>query len=103
MESIPKDILNQFLENEVNHYCALCGSTPVQIHHNLIFGGRRIHDLWTLIGLCPKCHDIEKRRDIKDKLDWIMCNRATDQELMKYSKVVNWIKRRDYLNTIFNV
>lgn len=43
-------------------------------------------------------HDIEKKPHIKEVLDWIMLNRATDEELERYSKVEDLKVKRDKLN-----
>lgn len=94
MRFIPLDILKEFLDNPINKNCALCSKSSVQIHHNLIYGGSQVSDIWTLIALCSDCHSIEKRKDIKEKLDWIMLCKGTDEQLKQYSKIDNLIEKR---------
>ncbi len=37
----------------------------------------------------------------KSRCDWIMLNRGTDEQLKKYSKAVDLIKKREYLNKVY--
>lgn len=73
----------------------------MQFHHNLIYQGRQVNEPWAILPCCPPCHAIEKRKDIKERLDWIMYNRATLNDLVRYSKVVDLISRRNFLNEKF--
>ena len=75
----------------------MCGNSHVQFHENLIFAGQQVKEVFAILPLCPTCHAIEKRRDIKEKLDWMMLCRASYTELKRYSKVENLIAKRDRL------
>ena len=86
---IPLELLAEILRENFYRQCCLCGGQHVQLHHNFQYAGQSISEAWCLLPLCPSCHSIEKRRDIKSKLDWIMLSRATPQELARYSKVEN--------------
>jgi hypothetical protein len=97
MRYISLETLKILLADDFMRACCLDGKTPVQFHHNLIYGGSQVDDAWTILPLCKTCHDNEKRRDVKEKLDWIMLSRGTNEQLLKYSKVVNLIYRRDQL------
>jgi len=78
--------------------CAISGRTDnLEMHHNLIFAGRQVDEAWAIIPLTKKIHDREKEKDIGAKLDWIMLNRATDEQLKKYSKFENLIAKRERL------
>lgn len=98
MRAIPPELLQQILLDPFYRKCCLCGSPTVQLHHNMIHGGRQVNEKFAILPLCPSCHAIEKRKDIHDKLDRIMLSRATDEELKKYSKIINWVKRKKELN-----
>ncbi len=71
---------------------------PVQLHENFIYGNRQVKEVWCILPCCAWCHLIEKRRDIKEKLNWMMLNRATEEELSRYSKILPLAKMRDELN-----
>ena len=80
--------------------CCLTGSMNVKIewHHNLIFAGRQVNEKWCILPLWEKVHAQANKPEIKEKLDWIMLNRATDAELERYSKATNLKTKRDKLN-----
>lgn len=73
--------------------------------HTLIFAGRQIDEVWAIIKLCEYHHAVNIHQDgcgmDKQKNIWIALNRATDDELKKYSKSVDYIKMRDRLNKIY--
>jgi len=98
---IPIEVRDKILSDPFYLKCCITGKTPVQWHHNLIYGHNKVEEAWCILPLYKEIHDIEKRKDIKEKLDWIMLNRGTDEELLRYSKVINLIKRRDILNEKF--
>lgn len=60
----------------------------VQWHHNLIYGGKRMNDWWSILPVCEKHH--RKESKYKDTLNLVMCDRAPFDELLKYSKVINY-------------
>lgn len=78
--------------------CCITGKTiNLEMHHNLIYAGRQVDEAWAILPLTKKIHDREKEKDIGAKLDWIMLNRATDEQLRKYSKLENLIAKRERL------
>jgi len=83
--------------------CCITGTTYEKIdwHHNLIFAGRQVDEPWAILPLARSIHDRINEPEIKDKCDWVMLNRATDEQLLKYSKVVDLIRRRTVLNLIY--
>lgn len=96
--AIPQHILASIVSDGWYQKCCLCGSSPVQFHHHMIYAGRAVQEKFAILPLCPNCHRIEKRKDINDKLTLIMLNRATDEELRRYSKIVDLIGKRRILN-----
>lgn len=70
--------------------------------HTLIFGGKQIDEVWAIIFLCEWHHDLgiyQGNGDLNKEINvWIALNRATDEELLKYSKLINYIRMRDNLN-----
>ena len=90
--------------DEDNYYrqCCICGSKLVQMHHNLIFAGRQADDPETILPLCEYDHDQARNSDFKEKLDWIMYNRMTPEQLVKYNKSGDLMRRFNYLKTKFD-
>ena len=70
--------------------------------HALVFGGRQIDEAWAIVKLCEYHHSVNKHQDgnglDKEKNVWIALNRATEQELLEYSKSVNYLQLRERLN-----
>jgi len=74
----------------------------ITIEHALIFGGRQIAELWNYIPLCEYHHSVNNYQDggdlDKEKNTYFALNRATDEELLKYSKALDYLLLRKRLN-----
>lgn len=81
--------------------CVICKSPQVQIHHNLIHGRRQVDDWWALLPLCVTHHNQANQVEMRQKLNWIMCNRAPVEDLIKYSKVTDLVAMKRRLNRIY--
>jgi len=70
------------------HRCMLTGMAHEKIdwHHAFIYAGRQVNEEWCIIPLLHSVHEIEKRPHIKERIEWIMLNRATDAELEVYDR-----------------
>lgn len=81
--------------------CCISGSTSEKIewHHNLIYAGKQVQEKWCILPLAKSIHD--KIEIYKDQVDWLMLNRATDNELARYSKVIDLKAKRERLNKIY--
>jgi len=81
--------------------CCITGRTNEKIdwHHNLIFAGKQVNEKFCILPLAKSIHD--NITEWKEKCDWIMLNRASNEELLKYSKAINLFARRKYLNQIY--
>jgi hypothetical protein len=101
MRYIPIELLKELLSDSWYRQCCLCGGQHVQLHHAFNFAGQSISEKWCLVPLCPSCHATEKRRDINEKISWIVLNRADEATLKRYSKVENLISKRARLNEKF--
>lgn len=74
----------------------LATNTKIEWHHNLIFAGKQVQEKWCILPLAEELHhNIVK---YKEKCNWIMLNRATDADLERFSKAVNYKAMRDNLN-----
>ena len=101
MRKIPKDVLEEYLSTSFSKECCFCGNKIPQLHHNLIYGGRQVNEVWTFLPLCKKCHDSVNHINVRRLADWCMLNRGTDEELQKYSKVMDYKAKRKWLNILF--
>lgn len=97
MRFIPLQLLSEVLDDPWYEKCCLSGRTPVNLHHNLIHAGGQVNEKWCILPLHPDVHTIEKRRDVRELLDWIMLSRASMDDLRTYSKVDNLVAKRDRL------
>ena len=70
--------------------------------HTLIYGGKQIDEVWAIIKLCEFHHAVDNFQDggdlNKEINVWIALNRATDEELEKYSKAIDYKHMREILN-----
>lgn len=99
---IPVKLLKEILEDKFYRVCCLTGKVngKIDLHHNLIYAGKQVNEKWCILPICNSIHQYHQgfTKEVKEKLDWIMLNRATDKELKKYSKCVDYIKERERLN-----
>lgn len=107
MRPIPPKIRAQidedlFYKNCAFKYLGECDGR-VTIDHTIIFAGRQIDDLFNLVPVCAKHHGVDFYQDAGTELPkemrlWVALNRATDEELLKYSKAINYLHERTRLN-----
>ena len=73
--------------------------------HALTYAGKQIDEVWAIIKLCEYHHAVNTYQDmgaLNKKVNvWIALNRATDDELRKYSKAIDLIKRREFYNMVY--
>jgi len=81
--------------------CLLCQAENVQLHHNLLFAGKRVQDPETILPLCPDCHSQANKKEVREKLDWIML--STMPSLEKYSKAEDLLAKKEYLINKYGV
>jgi len=83
--------------------CCITGlsknAIKIDWHHNLIYAGRQVNEKFCILPLADWVHrNIVK---YKQKCDWIMLNRASDEELQRYSKAKDYFKEKERLNKIY--
>ena len=78
--------------------CCLCRESggKIEWHHNLIYAGRQADAPWTILPLCVECHAGADKTETKEKLDYIMLNAATAEDLAMYPKY-SYQQRYSYL------
>lgn len=107
MNSIPKP-LNDIL-NADPYYLKCClrmlggCSGRIERHHALIYAGRQYQAKFCIVPACHYHHDLARRSDIKERFDWVLLNRATDDEIRAISKAIDYRVVRDRLNTKFGI
>lgn len=103
MNNIPAKLKKEMAADPYYQKCAITGAlaknTKVEWHHNLIFAGKQVQEKWCIIPLRADIH--EQIVKYKERVDHIMLNRATDDELRRYSKARDLIRERDRLNKIY--
>lgn len=74
----------------------------ITFEHALIYAGKQIDEVFAILRICEYHHGVNKFQDggdmNKEKHVWLALNRATDDELRKYSKAVDYIALRERLN-----
>lgn len=74
--------------------------------HTIIYASKQLNEKWAIIPICAYHHAVDRHQDgpglDKQRNVWVALNRATDDELIAVSKVVNYMRERDRLNTIYN-
>lgn len=95
---IPPAMREQMAEDKFYTKCCIADiicSGRIEWHHNLIHAGKRVNEIFCILPVCSTHHRMEA--SFKDKLNYIMLKRATDDELRKYSKAIDYIAMRKRL------
>ena len=75
--------------------------------HAIIYAGKQLNEKWAIIPICEFHHGVGTFQDHgnlkKEKHIWIALNRATEEELLKISKALDYIKLRNFLNAKYNI
>lgn len=110
MNRIPKELNDDMNTDPFYLKCCLrrfggCGGVNIygrriERHHALIFAGKQVQAKFCILPACPDHHARATNPIIKALFDWVLLNRATDEELLSLSKSVNYIKERERLNKI---
>lgn len=79
----------------------------ITIDHCLTFGSKQISELWNYVPTCAYHHAVDNFQsggDLNRELQtYYALNRATDEELKKYSKAINYIDLKRRLNIKYGV
>lgn len=101
MRAIPPKLRQEMSDDPYYSKCCLAYlggcSGRVEWHHNLIFGNRQQNFKWCILPVCHAHHEIEKRKDIGEQLDWIMLSRASVFDLIPFCKAIDYVRMRDNL------
>lgn len=107
---IPKKLREKMEAQAFYHRCCLTGTprgpyAKIEWHHNFETyehdNKGRLNEEWCILPVLKEVHDKADTRDIREKLDWVMLNRADEDTLKKYSKSTDLVERRNRLNKIY--
>ena len=101
MRKIPLKLRDEMESDSFYKQCCITGRNDEKIewHHNLIYGGQQVNEKFCILPLTDWVHrEIVKH---KQKCDWIMWSRASEQEIEKYSKATNYKRELERLNKIY--
>jgi len=102
---IPPKLREEMANDKFYDKCCITGlsknAVKIEWHHNLMFSGKRVNAKFCILPLADFVHrNIVK---YKQKCDWVMWSRASEQEIAKYSKAINYKRERDRLNKIYGI
>ena len=106
MSKIPKKLRDQLALDPFYRTCCITGLPGsswdrIEWHHNLIHAGKQVQAEFAILPVKHSIHMLATNPIIKERMDWVMLNRASENEIRQYSKVVDFASRRRYLNEIF--
>lgn len=100
MKKIPLALVNEIKNDPFYNQCCISGKsqkdTKIDWHHNLIFAGSQVNEKWCILPLARDIHD--RITFYKEKCDWIMLNRASIDDLKRYSKAIDYLSLKEKLN-----
>lgn len=110
MTPIPPKLRKEIDNDPFYKTCCLYGHKEhicegrVTMEHSLIYAGKQVQEKYAIIPVCARGQEVDQFQDAhtmnKELNVWVALNRATDEELKKISKAVDYIRERDRLNAI---
>lgn len=106
MRPIPQALKKQILTDPYYLQCARSSEGGcegrITFEHAIIYAGKQLNELWAIIPLCEYHHAVNQFQDggNLNKMEniRIALNRATDAELERISKAIDYRALRDRLN-----
>lgn len=104
MNHIPKPLNDEINDDPFYQVCCVTGlrTGKIERHHNLIYAGKQVQEKFAVLPIMEYIHKRADLTHVKDILDWIMLNRASNEELDRYSKAINLREKRNRLNLRFH-
>lgn len=106
MNKIPEKLREELQNDKFYDQCCLEGGGKktenifdperIEWHHNLIFANRQVQERFCILPIKKKFHD-KMVGEIKERCDWIMLCRATEDEIRRYSKAINYQREKERL------
>ncbi len=108
MNHIPKPLNDEINADSFYLKCCLarfggCGGR-IERHHAFIYAQRQVQAKFCILPACHEHHEIARRKDIKEKFDWVWLNRATPEEIQLFNRATPpLLFQRDRLNKIYGI
>lgn len=104
MRKIPEELREEMANDPFYKKCCLEDYTfgcvgKIEWHHNLIYAGRQVNEKFCILPVCKYHHDHEKDTEIGERLDYIMLHRATEDDLRRFSKCIDYVALKERLCT----
>lgn len=108
MNSIPKKLRAEMDADPFYRRCAISGQKgtrhdPIEWHHNLIYGGKQVQEKFAILPIKRSLHRDADNKQLRAQLDWIMWNRATPEQLARFSKAKNYAMYLMTLNCVYGI
>lgn len=107
MRYIPPALLAEILEDPWFAVCCVSGKTrqqeKIELHHNFIFASKQVNAKKFILPLSKSVHDRANNKEMKERLDWIMLSRMTEEEIKEISKAVDYGQRFKYLKGKYGI
>ena len=103
MRKIPLKLREEMENDPYYKKCCVTGTSSGKIdwHHNMTYAGRQVNAKFCILPLSKSVHDDIVKH--KERCDWIMLNRATDEELRFYSKAIDYKRLKEKLNAKYGI
>lgn len=106
MNNVPQTLRKQLAADPSYLRCCLLGyhecGGRITWEHAITFKGRQLQERWAILPLCARGHGVDLYQDAgtldKEQNLWVALNRASDEELLSISRVVNYVRERMRLN-----
>lgn len=98
MKKIPPKLRDEMANDPYYQKCCVtgCRNEKIDWHHNLKYASNQVNEKFCILPLSKSIHDnIVKYKEI---CDWIMWNRASDEQIARYSKAENYQYTKERLN-----
>ena len=104
--SIPAKEKEKMSNDPFYKVCCLTGRNDEKIdwHHAMRFGGKNVQEAFAIVPITESIHKYHRgiTTEVNDQIMHVVLNRATDDQLRKYSKAIDYFKERDRLNKKYN-
>lgn len=113
MTTIPQAVRKEIDADPTYQFCKLfghhghvCGGR-ITMEHALIFGGKQVQKKWAIVSVCAAGQEVDQYQDAgtmnKELNVWVALNQGTNDDLKSISKAIDYIKKREQLNTKYGV
>ena len=99
---IPIPLRNELEKDPFYKKCCITWRTDGKIdwHHNMTWGGKNLQEKFAILPVHNDIHQYHRKitSEVKEKLNWVMVNRMSEDELSYYSKAIDYKELKIRLN-----